>query len=772
MEKSFKSDKNLILITLAFLVIEILWLLMHLEVIPTPWSQKLSDHSLSPAGTIVRTEKDLKRRGMNSLVWENAYPEETLFYHDSVLTLSESTATLRLEENTEIHLAENTLVTIEPLDQSASSEIRLKFMRGDLRAKNPTGLAKIETDQWTLDLSRGSEVSLRQRGDKNFEVEVIKGQLGFKTEDGTQSFNQNQVLNIQNNQVAKTSEIANDIKFQGPAFERIYSMNPISQIPVAWQGQAEKIEITSIGNDENSEKIVSSLKNTDLNLAPGRYALRLVDKDKVSEVKEIEIWKAPALHLLSPAPRDRLRTEEDINLIWSFIPEAQSYKVVTTDLKTGKTTEKIVDENSMKTSYTQESDIQWKVIGIDANGFEIPSSYSNQFYLRHQPFAAPKLKSPELRIPASDSQKLEKKKRPSSLFNWWSLFIPQANAKDSDDYEAVFAWEKIEGADQYTIEISDKPDFRNPKVSKVVKKTVFIWSGFSMGTYYWRVAAGSSSGRMGVFSEAARVNLTSLPLTASESSDGVLIRKKAQLEKERPEVRTDDQAIIKNVPAPVFDQEIFKKDVEIASEEHRNLKELYLFEWTPLYTGWNLNGENELKVKLQGQSTGAGHFQTEQILSEQKSYFVDVFYAQYKWKAKDNITYPFQEDQTQTDARVQILFGNNKSGTLRGGIVQMLPIVERKDLEKIEIKTVLSVGPSVYFTSQESERFRTGHSLSVLAGSQVFAITNQNHFRYQFYRGETKAISIGIRAQFDGIFYQRSFSTGWGAGLSLGLDSF
>lgn len=197
-----------------------------------------------------------------------------------------------------------------------------------------------------------------------------------------------------------------------------------------------------------------------------------------------------------------------------------------------------------------------------------------------------------------------------------------------------------------------------------------------------------------------------------------------------------------------------------------------MFEWAPIYTGWNLNGENELKVKLQGQSTGAGHFQTEQVLSPQKSYFVDVFYAQYKWKAKDNITYPFQEDQSQTDARVQILFGNNKSGTLRGGMVQMLPVIERKDLEKVEIKTVLAVGPSVYFTSRESEKFRTGHSLAVLAGSQVFAITNQNHFRYQFYRGETKAFSLGFRAQFDGIFSQRSFSTGWGAGLSLGLDSF
>ena len=744
---------------------------MHLEVLPSPWHHSLSQNSQKPAGSIVRTEKDLKRRGLNSLVWENALKDETLFYHDSVLTLSESTATLLLEENTEIHLSENTLVTIEPMSASAQSEIRLKFSRGDLRASNPNGTAKIETDEWTLDLSKGSEVALRQRGDKNFEVEVVKGKLDFQKDNATTSFNENQVLNITNNQVSKTSEIASDMNFQGPSFERVYSNDLISQIPIEWKGMAEKIQVSAAGGTDPFEKTVSSLSKTDLALAPGRYTLRLMDKNKVSSVKEIEIWKAPPIHLLSPSPRDRLKTNQDIALIWSFIPEARSYKIITTNTKTGKTEQKIVTENSMTTQFQEESDIQWKVIGLDENGFEIPAGYSSQFFLRHEPFAAPKLKSPELRVPANETPK---SKKPNSSWMWiWSLLIKTAEARSAaSDYEAVFAWEKVEGADQYTLEISDSPDFRNPRVSETVKKTSYTWSQFSLGTYYWRVAAGSSKGRMGMFSEAAKVNLNTMPVTSSGSADGVLLRKKAALEKNRAAVATDDHDIIKNAPTPQFDQEIFKKDIDMMSEEQRNLKETYLLEWTPILSNWQLNGEDMLKVKLSGSSTGAAHFQTEQILSPEKSYFVDVFFAQYKWKAKDLTTYPFQQDQSQTDARVQILFGNNKSGVLRGGQVQMLPVAERKDLEKIEIKSLLAVGPSVYFYWKDSERFKSGHSISVLAGSGVFALSNQNHFRYQFFKGENTAASIGIRAQFDGIFYQRSFSTGWGAGLSLGLDSF
>lgn len=749
---------------------------MHLEVLPSPWQRNHSQNLQKPAGSILRAEKDLKRRGMNSLVWENAYPDETLFYHDSVLTLSESTATLKLEQDTEIHLSENTLVTIEPQTQNSLAEIRLKFSRGDLRAKNSSGLAKIETERWTLDLSKDSEIALRQQGNKNFEVEVVKGTLDFQQDNQSKSFSENQVLSIKNNQILRTAQIASDIQFQGPSFERVYTNHSISQVPIAWLGSAERIEISDNNNGQVLEKSISDLKKTDLALEPGRYTLRLINKNKVSEIKAIEIWKAPTLHLLSPSPRDRLKTNQEISLIWSSISEAVSYKVITTNTKNGKSNEHSVRENSLQLKWNDEEDVQWRVIGIDANGFEIPSSYRGQFFLRHEPFAAPKLKSPEIRIPASDSEVQKKKvKKPGSAFyHIWSLLISSAQANpSSSDYEAVFAWDAIEGADQYTIEISDSRDFRNPRVSQVVRKTKFIWSQFSLGTYYWRVAAGSSKGRMGLFSEAAKVNLTNLPSTSSTTADGVLIRKKERLERNREAINTDDQNIIQNAPKPVFNQdEIFKKDVELISEENRNLKETYLLEWTPLATSWTLNGEDDLKVNLSGNTTGSGHLQTEQIISSEKSYFVDVFYAQYKWKAKDISNYPLQEDQGQTDVRLQILFGNNKSGVLRGGLIQTVPVVERKDLEKIQIKNLLTLGPSAYFSWKESGRWRGGNTLSVLAGSSVFAVTNQNHLRYQFYQGEGTGLSVGLRLQVDGIFHQRSFSTGWGAGLSLGLDSF
>lgn len=778
---------------------------MHFQILPNPFKSKVIALDQQPAGYVQKAQRELRKRSMNSLVWENASVDETLYYYDSVLTLSQSSATLYLQEQTEVHLSENTLVTIEPQDQRLDSQIRLKFTRGDLRARNPYATTKIETPEWSLNLDQGSEVSLRQTGKDNFEVEVVKGNLQFEKDNGTQAITENQVLKIEDNKVAETLSIQGDLKFQGPEYQRIYSPQPETQVPVAWIGEAERIEIIPLGKDSVVKEINPSQKTENLQLEPGKYTLRLVNNGKVSEAKEIEVWQTPTLQLLSPFPRDRVNTNENVSFVWSYVPEAKEYKIIMTDLATGKSVVQKVKDNFFQHSFQNEGNIQWKVIGLDAEGFEMPSAYSNQIFPRHEPFAAPRLKSPEIRVPASKPKPAAPQpaapqppaKKPSSMIERiWNLLVPTAFAepawapgapqpgasepetakksKKPSDYEAVFAWEKVDGADLYTIEISDSTDFRNPKLSKVVKKTEFTWSHFALGSYYWRVAAGSSNGRMGVFSEPAKVNLEKLP-EGSASSDGVLIRKKLDPDAERPKVETKTEEIVKSAPKPQFDETRFKEDTKLASDEQRDLVAHYLLEWSPVWTGWTLNGEDSLKAKLSGSSMGAVHFQTEQILGPKekpsKTYFVDVFYAQYKWKASDDITYPFQDEQPFTDLRVQVLFGDNKSGMLRGAIVQTIPLVERQDLEKIQIRSAMTFGPSVYWYGNLSERWKSGHQLSVMAGNNIFALSNQNHFRYQVYKGESSALSLGFRVQEDLVFYRRSFSSGWAAGLTLGFEN-
>lgn len=776
MVRERSSDRKLVIGTSLLLLLEVMGLLMHLQILPNPFKQEEIQFQQKPAGYVVRAQHELRKRGLNSLVWENATSNDVLYYYDSVLTLSQSAATLHLNEQTEVHLSENTLVTIEPQTLASDSQIRLKFTRGDLRARNPYVTTKIEAKDWTLDLNQGSEVSLRQTGQDDFEIEVLKGNLEFKKGEGREALAENQVLKIEDNKVSGKIAIADNLKFNGPDYQRIYSFQDEANVPIQWEGEAEKIQISPLGKEKQVKTLAAGQNLEHLNLEPGKYTLRLLKSGQVSEAKEIEIWKAPTLHLLAPFPRDRVKTNENISFVWSYMPGAKEYKFLITDIRTGKVTEKTVPDNTVDFNFLDETDVAWKVIGIDRDGFEIPALYSNQIFPRHEMFAAPKLKNPKLRVPAS---KKRKSKPSSSLENsrgsrWsliWNLAFNSAWAQSQTtaDYEAVFAWEAVDGADIYTIEISKTSDFRSPTLSKTIKRTEFIWSDFDLGIYFWRVAAGSSKGRMGVFSEPAKVQLERLPENTAHSN-GVLIRKKINPEKQRAKVVTHTEEIFKNVPESQFDEKRFDAETKLVTDDQRELKDSYLLEWAPLWTTWSLNGENELKAKLNGSTSGAGHFQTEQLLSAERTYFVDVLYAQYKWKAADLNAYPFQEDQSFTDARAQILFGDNKSSLLRGGIVQTIPYVERKDLENIEIKTALALGPSVYSSWLNSNRGKSGHTLSLMAGSDIFALSSQHHLRYLFFKGESSALSIGLRFQGDLVFYKRTFSSGWSGGLSLGFE--
>src|SRR4051812_34357302 len=125
-------DRAIVTFLAILLVAEVLLLLAHIGVI-SGFRRESSREVNKLAGHIVQAENDLRRRSSNSLVWETYGNSEPVYFHDSVLTLSQSAATLSLENNTQVHMSENTLVTIEPRDLDHPGEIRLRFRKGGIR---------------------------------------------------------------------------------------------------------------------------------------------------------------------------------------------------------------------------------------------------------------------------------------------------------------------------------------------------------------------------------------------------------------------------------------------------------------------------------------------------------------------------------------------------------------------------------------------------------------------------------------------------------------
>src|SRR3954463_4346557 len=73
-------------------------------------------------GEITETKREVRRRTQDSLVWEESKHSQKLFSHDSILTLDQSTASVKLIGDTQITLNENTLVTIEPPNLNTTHE--------------------------------------------------------------------------------------------------------------------------------------------------------------------------------------------------------------------------------------------------------------------------------------------------------------------------------------------------------------------------------------------------------------------------------------------------------------------------------------------------------------------------------------------------------------------------------------------------------------------------------------------------------------------------
>lgn len=499
-------DKYLITLAILLLFGEGVWLLHDLEIIQTPhyFSQNLKSNS-NAMGRVATTKRVVKKRNSDSLVWEDARESDNLFAYDSVITMDHSAAELNLADETKITLQENTLVSIEPsqnLDQP--NALLLHFKKGAFRAVASVSGSQVETGEWTLAVSPKSQIAVHTTGDGALSVETEKGSV--------------QVLNSQTREVMsdlKSGEMVDlnlksppivqkvlDIKWEKPEQgERIYTHSLTTNLSLKWVGEATELLVRRADDPKDKEWVTSLNPGQNEILIPmssGPYVLRLRNREEVSFSRDISIWPAPQLFLLSPLIRERIRIHTPIKLQWTNHDEVATYAW---QVATDKEFKNIVSEgqtqkNSQILNDLPKGEYFWRVIGLDGSGFVIPPFYENSFFILDKFLEAPKLKAPKV-----------KRQKQVSLWDW---IIPKANAEGEEHFSAEFQWEEVSGAEQYNIEISEDPHFRKILVTETTKSPGFVWKNFKLAKYYWRVAA-QAQGEMGLYSETAFADLTTLP---------------------------------------------------------------------------------------------------------------------------------------------------------------------------------------------------------------------------------------------------------------------
>ncbi len=687
-------DRKIIAFLVVAVIVELFLLLAHSGVIQFGSSTSNSDGLR--AGVIAKTHNYLRRRSLNSLVWENSNRDEVVNYYDSVLTLKESTAVLKLDNNTEVELSENTLITIDPPEEGHDGEIRLRFVRGNMAARNPFSASKIASDEWTVELKKGSEVELREVGDKGVELQLKSGDAVVNTAEGAQSLAPNQILRVESGDISRM-DLRSELRWLNPPPRRLYLHGDAVPLPLEWQGDATSMLIQTLGQPERTVALTKDSKRGVADLAIGQHRLYLRDGAKSSQALDVQVWRAPLLHLLAPLPRNRVELDDAISFVWQRRPEVAKFQLKLSGKKINLN--ETSAENSFVTRFAIEDDVQWYVEGIDSEGFAIPPLYRYPLYIRNKPFAAPKLKMPELRQPASDPKPGSKSPGPGAwLWNW---LMPQAHAEDAaptktaaTKFEAVFSWEPVEKADQYIIEIADSPDFRNPTINATIAETEFTWRGFGFKKYYWRVAAGSSKGRMGVFTEPVSVDFS--PLTrngALAALDGVLIRKlKTEVAaKAAPVVVAGPSVAPESKALPHSEAKIpYNRRINLTTAQERWTPILL---WQPNYNYMHVLGTEQTEANLTGGAGMAFGFEYPWRDYRNALWVFDLAVNHYTFTPDPKERYPFQEDLKWLEFDANATRYTSALGL--GLKIRQLLSLQRKDYESVRADTTLWFGPEI-----------------------------------------------------------------------------
>jgi hypothetical protein len=650
-----KADRWIVLSLVAALAAETLLLLWHLGFFPGVSSA--ASHRRGPAGIVFKNENELRRRSADSLVWEKSLADESVFYFDSLLTLSQSTAVLKLEHEAEIELNENTLVTIEPPEENARGEIRLKFVRGNLRARNPWSEARIDAPEFAIDVKAGSEMQLRETGDGEYEIQVAKGEAKVLGEDGEHTVDGSSLLRMKRGAGAERLAIDRGLRWRDPPAKRIYFHGEAGRTRVSWEGEASELRVQKAGAPEKVIALESGRREAELELDAGDHLIYLRKSGGTSAALPVQIWKAPLLHLISPLPRDRVRTGDDISFLWMRTKGVASYGFVLQG-KRAKI-EARPEINLHRLRFEDEDDARWSVWGKDADGFEIPPLYEYPIFIRHKPFAAPQLNSPRLRKPAAEKGALHK------ILN---LILPEAQADEADVYEAYFSWQAVEGADEYWLEISETPDFRNPVLSRRTSKTEFVWREFRDKIYYWRVAAGAKSGRMGIFSAPAKVSV----------QEGVEL-KKIETVAAAPASPPPPEA-----PKPA---EVPPKELTARSEPALQKPHGWRLMWKPAYAVLQSKEERNVRANFTGPKAAAFAVEKDLFVYDRRWWTLEGKYESAVYKPKSKSEYPFQNEVKTED--VELRFTRVKESGLWGlGVnLGLHPRIERAGPERVRAVT-------------------------------------------------------------------------------------
>lgn len=755
-------DRYLISGVLGLLILQIAFLLSSLGLIaPFDYVNVAQNSDRRVIGKMINKRQNVKHKAADSIIWEDANANDALYRYDSILTLDHSSAHLDLEERVSLHVEENTLVMLEPVVAEENDTLRVRFYKGQMRARNRQRLS-FGTGGWSMEATPGTDMTLRSLDNERVELEIAKGTVALsnKSTGESKTYSDGKKLTLAKETIDAVQEVISQLKIDEPQIKRIYShMLPV-RIPVEWTGEATKLHV--VNPDGQKESFAVGGASVELMLGSGNHALTLEDiAGRLSSTSVLEIIPAPRLQYLSPLPRDRAEVGNAHLFSWYPIDGASNY-----ELQFQRGRENFGQKSKLpysRATLTTAGEYSWSVTAFDADSIPIPPYYSLPVYFTPAPLAAPKLGNPireaEPRKPANETE------TPDNGASYFirkyfhyalTILLPRAVA---DEYAPpiLFSWSPVDGADLYVIEISSSPDFLKPEVMTRTQKKEFAWKTYARKVYYWRVAGESKDGRMGLFSAAEKFDVTTLKSATGGSGPRfgeIKTVKAAGADPRLVEAATPEKPgpVKVSEPAPITDA---PSEAKSSAPTYIEIKGLVDY-WLMQQSAADIN-----KSSFQGLAVPSLGLAKSWSLGS-SAYVTEAQMQTLKWEPKSEDELPFQNAFTTTLFTLKAS-QINRNGLDWGFVVKQIPVLNRSSLEQVEPEITIVYGPSAKWNALFDSGIEYEAEFSLSYGDGLIQPSLQNTATYRF-DGHS---SVGALFELSGAFGDQNRTLQW---LRFGLQ--
>lgn len=709
-------DRKLIIIAILAFLIEATYLAFDLEWLHWPSSRLASENrNEHPLGEIEYVHSDVRRRGFESAFWEDSSSRDHLFANDSILTLKGSAAQLKLAGDVHLNLHENTLIVIEPLSESEDQTFRLHFEKGDLRSHTANRNVALKSGEWVITAQSGSDISLRSVEGQNLELEVQSGsaQVFNRQSSAQKTVSRRERLTMSQNEIVDFAKLAADLVWTDPRPQRIYAHRFPAEIPLRWQGEATALSILRPTAGIENVPLASSTIEKSILLTQGTHQLTLRNGKKISSSLTVEVLKAPEIIHLLPLPRDRVRMNEDVLFAWMSEPGFSRFEVrISSDPQFHSIVQSEMAERAqIQFKLNQSGDFHWQVIGFDEANFLIPADYSYPLFVQPDPFAPPVIRTPS----ANPEDPNDESRNDCPLFPgflaavncwkpWQSWILPVANAasrevKSAPNPPVIFNWEPVNGADHYVIEISSQKDFRSPEVIAKSSRHFYAWQSYNKQIYYYRVAAGSSDGRLGYFSEPQPIDLSVWP------PKGVKIGLKdrpapnprptevpRQIEAPKPpsELPRTTPEIVSLTPAPAPTSNSSQEKISGSQIPDEPASASWQIWWQPLYSVQSRSVHDGGRAQFRGFSLFSVGAALE-LKAPSTSPRIEFELQKLDWKPTPAESYPYQSTISEWPARLNADWSSTRLPRWRLSLGQTYRLI-REDFEAVSSQSRMWIG--------------------------------------------------------------------------------